>query len=271
MYKFGKVTLTSKESTNPQEIDLNTLQKSIDFTSDSAVDIVFNKYNSNNNSALQTKGLYGKTSSFRFSNEAENASHGLPFPSYSLLEMKPAFLGTISTGETHGNTQNSNSVSISNISYNNDDNSYLATITTNSSTAKYIKFELPKLTTNNNGVNQSDTTTNFLTDWFNGYEGFTDSAHTSLSWALDTADTTKWDLNDNVLTNKDGQDITTVGITVSLTATFKDTETEEQVVCKIQLTVKLGADSSGSGNGGNAEGSAFVISGKTKKINKINK
>ncbi len=271
MYKFGKVTLTSKESTNPQEIDLNTLQKSIDFTSDSAVDIVFNKYNSNNNSALQTKGLYGKTSSFRFSNEAENISHGLPFPSYSLTEMKPAFLGTISTGETHGNTQNSNSVSISNISYNNDDNSYSATITTNNSTAKYIKFELPKLT------NQPDTTT-FLTDWFTGYEGFTSSAHTSLTWAIDTTDTVnsaKWDLTDNVLTNKSGQEITVDGIPVLLTATIKDTETEEQVVCKIQLTVKLGADGSGSGNGGNAggnaEGSAFVISEKTKKINKINK
>ncbi len=274
MYKFGKVNLTSKETGNPQEIDLNTLQKSIDFTSGSEVHIIFNKYNSSN-STLQTKGLYGKTSSFRFSNEVENISHVLPFPSYSLTEMKPAFLGTISTGETHGNTQNSNSVSISNISYNNDDNSYSATITTNSSTAKYIKFELPKLTTNNNGINQSDTTTNFLTDWFNGYDGFTDSAHTSLSWALDTADTTKWDLNDNVLTNKDGQEISTPGITVSLTATFKDTETEEQVVCKIQLTVKLGADSSGSENGGNAsgntEGSAFVIGGEIKKTQQNNK
>ncbi len=274
MYKFGKVTLTSKDTANPQEIDLNTLQKSFDFTSGSEVHIIFNKYNSSN-SALQTKGLYGKTSSFRFSNEAENISHGLPFPSYSLTEMKPAFLGTISTGETHGNTQNSNSVSISNISYNNDDNSYSATITTNSSTAKYIKFELPKLTTNNNGVNQSDTTTNFLTDWFNGYDGFTDSAHTSLSWALDTADTTKWDLNDNVLTNKSGQEISTPGITVSLTATFKDTETEEQVVCKIQLTVKLGADSSGSGNGdstgGNTGDSTFVIGREIKKTQQNNK
>lgn len=269
MYKFGKVTLTSKETVNPQEIDLNTLQKSIDFTNGSEVHIVFNKYNSSNNTNLQTKGLYGKTSSFRFSNEAENISHGLPFPSYSLTEMKPAFLGTISTGETHGNTQNSNSVSISNISYNNDDNSYSATITTNSSTAKYIKFELPKLTTNNNGVNQSDTTTNFLTDWFNGYDGFTYSENTSLSWALDTADTTKWDLNDNVLTNKSGQEISTSEITVSLTATFKDTETEEQVVCRIQLTVKLGADSSGSGNGGSTGGntgdSTFVIGRETKK------
>lgn len=118
MYKFGKVNLTSKETGNPQEIDLNTLQKSIDFTSDSAVDIVFNKYNSNNNSALQTKGLYGKTSSFRFSNEAENASHGLPFPSYSLIGMKPAFLGTISTGSTHGNTPDS----LSDISINDDSN-----------------------------------------------------------------------------------------------------------------------------------------------------
>ncbi len=276
MYKFGKVTLTSKESTNPQEIDLNTLQKSIDFTSDSAVDIVFNKYNSNNNSALQTKGLYGKTSSFRFSNETEGTSHELTFPSYSLIGMKPAFLGTISTGSTHGNTPDS----LSGININDDsNNSYSATITTNSSTAKYIKFELPKLTTNNNtnngqqsktrrDANQPDTTT-FLTNWFTGYEGFTSSAHTSLTWAIDTTDTinsAKWDLTDNVLTNKSGQEITVDGIPVLLTATIKDTETEEQVVCKIQLTVKLGADSSGSGNGGSTGGntgdSTFVIGGK---------
>ena len=275
MYKFGKVTLTSKET--PQEIDLNTLQKSIDFTSGSEVHIVFNKYNnSSNNNALQTKGLYGKTSSFRFSNETEGTSHELTFPSYSLLGMKPAFLGTISTGSTHGNTPDS----LSGININDDsNNSYSATITTNSNTAKYIKFELPKLTTNNNtnngqqsktrrDANQPDTTT-FLTNWFTGYEGFTSSAHTSLTWAIDTTDTVnsaKWDLTDNVLTNKSGQEITVDGIPVLLTATIKDTETEEQVVCKIQLTVKLGADGSGSGNGGNAggnaEGSTFVIGGK---------
>lgn len=280
MYKFGNVPLTSIETTNSQEIDLNTLQKSIDFTSDSEVHIVFNKYNSSNNT-LQTKGLYGKTSSFRFSNEAENISHGLPFPSYSLIGMKPAFLGTISTGSTHGNTPNS----LSDISINDDsNNSYSATITTKSSTAKYIKFELPQLTTNNNtnngqqsktrrDANQPDTTT-FLTNWFNGYEGFTSSAHTSLTWAIDTTDTVnsaKWDLTDNVLTNKSGQEITVDGIPVLLTATIKDTETEEQVVCKIQLTVKLGADGSGSGNGGNTEGNGFVISTKTKKTQQNNK
>ncbi len=276
MYKFGKVTPTLKETTNSQEIDLNTLQKSIDFTNGSEVHIVFNKYNSSN-STLQTKGLYGKTSSFRFSNETEGTSYELTFPSYSLIGMKSAFLGTISTGNTHGNTQDSLSTSI-NI---NDDsnNSYSSTITTNSSSAKYIKFELPKLTTNNNtnngqqskirrDANQPDTTT-FLTNWFNGYEGFTSSAHTSLTWAIDTTNTVnsaKWDLTDNVLTNKSGQEITVDGIPVLLTATIKDTETEEQVVCKIQLTVKLGADGSGSGNGGNAggnaEGSTFVIGGK---------
>lgn len=280
MYKFGNVPLTSIETTNSQEIDLNTLQKSIDFTSDSEVHIVFNKYNSSNNT-LQTKGLYGKTSSFRFSNEAENISHGLPFPSYSLIGMKPAFLGTISTGSTHGNTPDS----LSDISINDDsNNSYSATITTKSSTAKYIKFELPQLTTNNNtnngqqsktrrDANQPDTTT-FLTNWFNGYEGFTSSAHTSLTWAIDTTDTVnsaKWDLTDNVLTNKSGQEITVDGIPVLLTATIKDTETEEQVVCKIQLTVKLGADGSGSGNGGNTEGNGFVISTKTKKTQQNNK
>ncbi len=259
MYTFGKVTLTSKETANSQEIDLNNLQKSIDFTSGSEVNIVFNKYNSSNNNALQTKGLYGKTSSFRFSNETEGTSHELTFPSYSLIGMKSAFLGTISTGSAHGNTPDS----LSGININDDsNNSYSATITTNSSNAKYIKFELPKLTT------QPDTTT-FLTDWFTGYEGFTSSAHTSLTWAIDTTDTVnsaKWDLTDNVLTNKSGQEITVDGIPVLLTATIKDTETEEQVVCKIQLTVKLGADVSGSGNGGNAggnaEGSTFVIGGK---------
>lgn len=274
MYKFGNVSPTSIETTNSQEIDLNTLQKSIDFTSDSEVHIVFNKYNSSNNT-LQTKGLYGKKSSFRFSNETEGTSHELTFPSYSLIGMKPAFLGTISTGSTHGNTPDS----LSDISINDDsNNSYSATITTNSNTAKYIKFELPQLTTNNNtnngqqsktrrDANQPDTTT-FLTNWFNGYEGFTSSAHTSLTWAIDTTDTVnsaKWDLTDNVLTNKSGQEITVDGIPVLLTATIKDTETEEQVVCKIQLTVKLGADGSGSGNGGNTEGNGFVISTKTKK------
>lgn len=272
MYKFGKVNLTSKETENPQEIDLKTLQKSIDFTSDSAVDIVFNKYNSNNNSALQTKGLYGKTSSFRFSNETEGTSHELTFPSYSLIGMKPAFLGTISIGSTHGNTPYSLSSSI-NI---NDDsnNSYSATITTNSSTAKYIKFELPKLTTNNNTnngqqsktrrvANQPDTTT-FLTNWFNSYEGFTSSAHTSLTWALGTNDDQKWELNDGVLTNKSDQAITAEGITVTLTATFKDTETEEQVVCNIKLTVKLGTDSSGSTTpGGSGSGNDGSTNGNT--------
>lgn len=275
MYKFGNVSLTSIETTNSQQIDLNTLQKTIDFTSGSEVHIVFNKYNSSNNNALQTKGLYGKTSLLRFSNEAEGTSHELTFPSYSLTGMKSAFLGTISTGSTHGNTPDS----LSDISINDDsNNSYSATITTNSNTAKYIKFELPQLTTNNNtnngqqsktrrDANQPDTTT-FLTNWFNGYEGFTSSAHTSLTWAIDTTDTVnsaKWDLTDNVLTNKSGQEITVDGIPVLLTATIKDTETEEQVVCKIQLTVKLGADGSGSGNGGNTEGNGFVISTKTKK------
>ncbi|WP_406602286.1 Vmc-like lipoprotein signal peptide domain-containing protein [Metamycoplasma sualvi] len=264
MYKFGKVTVDGS-----QEVSLDDLQKTINFVSGTEVKITFNKYKNNEitDRTVQTKGLYGKEASIWFSNEAQSNTNKISFPSYEISGMNKEILGTIYTGSNSDNlTPQTNNLGID-IKTMSNNNEYQVTITTDSDTAKFIKFELPS-----HSIDSSETDVtgranglNFLETGFNSWGGFTGSLYTSLTWSISTqtppstngsessggsregndgtsTETNGWKLDGNVLTNSSA--LTTQGSNVVLTATLTDSETGETVSLKVNLTVKLKTSSS---------------------------
>lgn len=228
----------------------------------------------------QTKGLYGKETSIWLSNETENTNK-ISFPNYYVNGMKKELLGTISTGADSNNlTQKTDlQINIETISNSNKEYQYQATITTDSDAAKFIKFQLPSHSIDPSAPNPTgrakrpnlSENVNFLETGFDSWGGFSSSILTSLKWSIPTqttsptnssvsGDVTKevndgtstgtsgWTLNNNELTNSNA--LTSEGSNVVLTATLTDSETEETVSFKVNLTVKLGTSSStGTGSG----------------------
>ena len=264
MYKFGKVTVDGS-----QEVSLDDLQKTINFVSGTEVKITFNKYKNNEitDRTVQTKGLYGKEASIWFSNEAQSNTNKISFPSYEISGMNKEILGTIYTGSNSDNLTPQANLEINIDKTMSNNNEYQVTITTDSDTAKFIKFELPS-----HSIDSSETDVtgranglNFLETGFNSWGGFTGSLYTSLTWSISTqtppstngsessggsregndgtsTETNGWKLDGNVLTNS--SDLTTQGSNVVLTATLTDSETGEKVSLKVNLTVKLKTSSS---------------------------
>ena len=253
MYKFGKVTVDDS-----QEVILDDLEKTINFVSGSEVKITFNKYKKDR--TLQTKGLYGKEASIWFSNETQSDNNKISFPNYYVNGMKKEFLGAISTGADSSNLTPQDNLEII-IGEKSNNNEYQVTITTDSNTAKFIKFELPSHSidlSETDAIGRADGS-NFLETGFDSWGGFTDSISTSLTWSISTQtppSTNGWKLEGlggNVLTNSN--ELTTSGSNVVLTATLTDSETGETVSFKVNLTVKLGTYSStGTGSGGTTPG-----------------
>ena len=190
--------------------------------------------------------------------------------------MKKEFLGTISTGAASSSLTQQTNLQISIEPISNDE--YPVTITTDSNTAKFIKFQLPSSSVDPSVPDVSGRakptislggSADFLETGFNSWGGFTRSLLTSLTWTIQTSpstggsvsgggsregsgsnstDTSGWQLNGNELTNS--TELTTEGSNVVLTATLTDSETGETVSLKVNLTVKLGASSStGTGSG----------------------
>lgn len=261
MYKFGKVTVDGS-----QEVILDDLEKTINFVSGSEVKITFNKYKDNEitDKTVQTKGLYGKEASIWFSNETQSDTNKISFPTYEISGMNKEFLGTISTGSDSNNLTPQTNLEI-NVGTMSNNNEYQVTITTDSNTAKFIKFELPSNSVVSSGIDAMGRAngSNFLETGFTSWGGFTSSILTSLTWSIQTppstggsvsGDVTKegndgtstgtsgWQLSGNVLTNSN--ELTTQGSSVVLTATLTDSETEETVSFKVNLTVKLKTSSS---------------------------
>lgn len=292
MYKFGNVTVDdSQQDGQPKQVILDDLEKSINFVDGKQVKITFNKYKKNqsadsgnkhkNNESAdsrtpQTKGLYGKEASIWLSNETENTNK-ISFPNYYVNGMKKELLGTISTGADSNNLTQKTDLQINIGTFSNKE--YPVTITTDSETAKFIKFQLPN---NSADLSDSDATgrversnflgsVNFLETGFTSWGGFSSSILTYLKWSLPTQTppstdgpesvggsresnedtsigTSDWKLEGNALTNS--KDLTTEGSSVVLTATLTDSETEEKVSFNVKLTVKLGTSSStGKGSG----------------------
>ena len=258
MYKFGTVTIDGS-----QQVSLDNLQKTINFVSGSEVKITFNKYKTADRT-VQTKGLYGKEASIWFSNETQSDNNKISFPNYYVNGMKKEFLGTISTGADSSNLTPQTNLGID-IKTTSNNNEYQVTITTDSDTAKFIKFELPS-----HSIDSSETDvmgradgSNFLETGFASWGGFHSSILTSLTWSISTqstqtppstngsesnggsregndstsTETHGWKLDGNVLTNS--SDLTAQGSSVVLTATLTDSETGETVSLKVNLTVKL--------------------------------
>ena len=262
MYKFGTVTTVGGE-----QVSLDNLQKTISFVSGTEVKITFNKYKDNESTdrTVQTKGLYGKEVSIWFSNETQSDNKKISFPSYEISGMNKEFLGTISTGSDSNNlTPQANlEINIDKTMSNSDE--YQVTITTNSDTAQFIKFELPSnsvVSSEIDAMGRADGS-NFLETGFASWGGFTQSRLTSLTWSISTQtppstdgsaqegnkgtlrETSGWKLEGlggNVLTNS--SPLTTQGSNVVLTATLTDSETGETVSLKVNLTVKLKTSSS---------------------------
>lgn len=237
MYKFGKVTVDDS-----QEVILDDLEKTINFVSGSEVKITFNKYKKDR--TLQTKGLYGKEASIWFSNETQSDNNKISFPNYYVNGMKKEFLGAISTGADSSNLTPQDNLEII-IGEKSNNNEYQVTITTDSNTAKFIKFELPSHSidlSETDAIGRADGS-NFLETGFDSWGGFTDSISTSLTWSISTQtppSTNGWKLEGlggNVLTNSN--ELTTSGSNVVLTATLTDSETGEKVSFNVNLTVKL--------------------------------
>ena len=256
MYKFGTVTVDG------EQVSLDNLQKTINFVSGTEVKITFNKYKDNESTdrTVQTKGLYGKEASIWFSNEVQSDTNKISFPRYEISGMKKELLGTISTGADSNNLTPQTNLEINVGTTSN--NEYQVTITTDSDTAKFIKFELPS-----HSIDSSETDvtgradgSNFLETGFASWGGFTQSRLTSLTWSISTqtqpstggsvsGDVTKegndrtstgtsgWQLSGNVLTNSN--ELTAQGSNVVLTATLTDSETGEKVSFNVNLTVKL--------------------------------
>lgn len=263
MYKFGKVTVDGS-----QPVNLDDLQKTINFVSGSEVKITFNKYKDNEitDKTVQTKGLYGKEASIWFSNETQSDTNKISFPTYEISGMNKEFLGTISTGSDSNNLTPQTNLEI-NIGTMSNNNEYQVTITTDSNTATFIKFELPSNSVVSSGIDAMGRANglNFLETGFNSWGGFTGSLYTSLTWSISTqtppstngsessggsregndgasTETNGWKLDGNVLTNSSA--LTTQGSNVVLTATLTDSETGEEVSLKVNLTVKLKTSSS---------------------------
>lgn len=262
MYKFGKVDVGSG-----QQVSLDDLQKTINFVNGTQVKITFNKYKNNESAdkTVQTKGLYGKEASIWFSNESQSDTNKISFPTYEISGMKKEFLGTISTGADLNNLTPQTNLGINIGTFSN--NEYPVTITTDSDTAKFIKFQLPSNSVVSSGIDTMGRAngSNFLETGFNSWGGFTSSILTSLTWSIQTppstggsvsGDVTKegndgtstgtsgWQLSGNVLTNS--TELNTQGSNVVLTATLTDSETGETVSFKVNLTVKLKNSSSTS-------------------------
>ena len=266
MYKFGKVDVGGG-----QQVSLDDLQKTINFVNGTQVKITFNKYKDNEitDRTVQTKGLYGKEVSIWFSNETQSDNNKISFPNYYVNGMKKEFLGTISTGSDSSNLTPQTNLGID-IKTTSNNNEYQVTITTDSDTAKFIKFELPS-----HSIDSSETDvmgradgSNFLETGFDSWGGFHSSILTSLTWSISTqstqtppssngsessggsregndgtsTETNGWKLDGNVLTNSSA--LTTQGSNVVLTATLTDSETGETVSLKVNLTVKLKTSSS---------------------------
>ena len=265
MYKFGKVTVDGN-----QQVSLDDLQKTIKFVNGTEVKITFNKYKDNEitERTVQTKGLYGKEASIWFSNETESDNNKISFPTYEISGMNKEFLGAISTGADSNNLTPQANLEINitevkeTISNSNKEYQYQVNITTNSETAKFIKFELQS-----HSIDSSETDVtgranglNFLETGFNSWGGFTGSLYTSLTWSISTqtppstngsessggsregndgtsTETNGWKLDGNVLTNSSA--LTDQGSNVVLTATLTDSETGEKVSFNVNLTVKL--------------------------------
>ena len=263
MYKFGSVTVDG------EQVSLDNLQKTINFVSGSEVKITFNKYKDNEitDKTVQTKGLYGKEASIWFSNETQSNTNKISFPSYEISGMNKTILGTISTGDDSSNLTPQTNLQIDitevkeTISNSNKEYQYQVNITTNSETAKFIKFQLPShsIDSSENDVTgragYSNSLPDFLETGFTSYGGFTSSILTSLEWSISAQtppstggssqegnkgtlrETSGWQLSGNVLTNS--TELNTQGSNVVLTATLTDSETGEEVSLKVNLTVKL--------------------------------
>ena len=255
MYKFGTVTVDG------EQVSLDNLQKTINFVSGSEVKITFNKYKDNEitDKTVQTKGLYGKEASIWFSNETQSDTNKISFPTYEISGMNKEFLGTILTGSDSNNLTPQKNLEI-NVGTMSNNNEYQVTITTDSNTATFIKFELPSNSVVSSGIDAMGRAngSNFLETGFTSWGGFTSSILTSLTWSIQTppstggsvsGDVTKegndrtstgtsgWQLSGNVLTNSSA--LTDQGSSVVLTATLTDSETGEIVSLKVNLTVKL--------------------------------
>ena len=254
MYKFGTVT-----TADGQQVSLDNLQKTINFVSGSEVKITFNKYKNNESAdsrTPQTKGLYGKEASIWFSNETQSDTNKISFPTYEILGMNKEFLGTILTGSDSNNLTPQTNLEI-NVGTMSNNNEYPVTITTDSETAKFIKFQLPSNSVVSSGIDTMGRAdgSNFLETGFASWGGFTQSRLTSLTWSISTQtpsstngsaqegnkgtlrETSGWKLDGNVLTNS--SPLNTQGSSVVLTATLTDSETGEKVSFNVNLTVKL--------------------------------
>ena len=252
MYKFGEVNVDGG-----QPVILDDLQKTINFVSGSEVKITFNKYKDNEitDKTEQTKGLYGKEASIWLSTEVQSDTNKISFPRYEISGMKKELLGTISTGADSNNLTPQKNLEINVGTTSN--NEYQVTITTDSNTAKFIKFQLPSNSVVSSGIDAMGRAngSNFLETGFTSWGGFTNSISTSLKWSISTQtppstngssqegnkgtlrETSDWKLENNVLTNSSA--LTAQGSNVVLTATLTDSETGEEVSLKVNLTVKL--------------------------------
>ena len=258
MYKFGTVTTVDGE-----QVSLDNLQKTINFVSGSEVKITFNKYKDNEitDKTVQTKGLYGKEASIWFSNEVQSDTNKISFPTYEILGMNKEFLGTILTGSDSNNLTPQTNLEI-NVGTMSNNNEYPVTITIDSNTAKFIKFQLPSNSVVSSRIDAMGRAngSNFLETGFDSWGGFTQSILTSLTWSISTQtppstngsvngygsqegnkgtlrETSDWKLENNVLTNSSA--LTAQGSNVVLTATLTDSETGEKVSFNVNLTVKL--------------------------------